>query len=116
MKRTTKLIKETGSYCTWTCDVLHTIRDGWTYKFIVHYEYDYTKWFVNSYYCKVTSLIDDEVIADWLYFHVEMLEDVILYHIDEIKARRLGITVEEYQNRKYPMSVTNWVLDDELPF
>jgi hypothetical protein len=26
------------------------------------------------------------------------------------------MTVEEYQARQYPQGVTNWVLDDELPF
>jgi hypothetical protein len=38
---------------------------------------------------------------------MESLEDIILYHIDEIKAKRLYMTVEEYQARQYPQGVTN---------
>ena len=116
MKRTRKVVNQTGNNIAWTCDALHTIRDGWTFKFLVHYEYNHSNWFVNGYYCNIKCLLDDEIIADWIYFHMESLEDIILYHIDEIKSKRLGMTVEEYQNRHYQQSVTNWILDDELPF
>lgn len=116
MKRTHKLIKQTGDMTAWTCEAVHTIHYGWRYKFLVHYEYDHTKWFTNGYYCKIVSLNDCEVIADWVYFHMESLEDIMLYHIDEIKARKKGMTVEEYQQKYYQHGVTNGIPDDYLPF
>lgn len=117
MQRTHKLVKETGDCVTWSCDALHTIRDWWTYKFLVHYEYDHSKSFTNSYYCKIISLNDQEVLADGIYFHMESLEDIMLYHVDEIKARRKGMTVEEYQQKYHQPYAWYGIPDDDyIPF